>query len=149
METELFKPFPLNTAWQAGNMGTILRPCGTVAKQSNHSLGYLSLKITVNGTWRTFKAHQVIALTWIDNPENKKTVNHKDTNKKNNAVSNLEWFTMKEQIQHAHKAGCFKNVSYEHLKNRPVSDATRQKMSDAKKGRKREGSIGKWGKWID
>lgn len=141
---EQFKPFPLNEKWLVGNLGSIMKPSGGYAKQSNHSLGYKSIKIDINGEWKTLKAHRVVAITWILNPENKRTVNHMDADKTNNAVYNLEWMTMKEQIQHAHKIGCFKNVTYEHLRNRKVSDSTRTKMSEAKKGKKRAGYRGAW-----
>jgi hypothetical protein len=44
--------------------------------------------------------HRLVAETFIPNPENKKTVNHKDADKHNNKISNLEWATHKEQMEH-------------------------------------------------
>ena len=50
-------------------------------------------------------AHQIIALMFIPNPENKPYVNHIDGVTTNNAVSNLEWVTQSENMQHARKTG--------------------------------------------
>ena len=45
--------------------------------------------------------HRIVALTFIENPENKEVVNHKDRNKLNNHCNNLEWMTEQENIRHA------------------------------------------------
>lgn len=47
------------------------------------------------------RVHKAVASTFIPNPLNKPTVNHKDGDPKNNAVSNLEWATAQEQSEHA------------------------------------------------
>ena len=54
---------------------------------------------------KSYPLHRVIASTFIPNPENKPEVNHIDCDKTNNAVSNLEWVTRKENAKHASENG--------------------------------------------
>jgi hypothetical protein len=58
---------------------------------------------------KTFVLHRLIALTFLDNPENKEQVNHKDGNKLNNSVENLEFVTNKENQIHKFKNGLGNN----------------------------------------
>lgn len=55
--------------------------------------------ICLNG--KTFKVHRLVAIAFIDNPNNKPTVNHIDKNKHNNKLDNLEWATYTEQKNHS------------------------------------------------
>jgi hypothetical protein len=55
--------------------------------------------------------HRIVALTFIENPENKEQVNHIDGNKTNNAVSNLEWVTNQENQIHKFKTGLGNNFT--------------------------------------
>lgn len=61
----------------------------------NGSLGSKDIKIT-------FRVHKAVAESFIDNPNNLPMVNHKDGNKLNNYIDNLEWCTNAENIQHAY-----------------------------------------------
>jgi len=61
--------------------------------------------LSKNGKRKSYLIHRLVAKTYIPNPENKPDINHKDTNPLNNLVSNLEWCTKLENIQHAIKNG--------------------------------------------
>jgi molybdenum-dependent DNA-binding transcriptional regulator ModE len=54
---------------------------------------------------KTFPLHRLVALTFLENSENKKTVNHKDGDKLNNCVDNLEFATNREQQIHKYQNG--------------------------------------------
>lgn len=71
----------------------------------NEHCGYLQLQFQVHNAMKHWKVHRLVALAFIPNPENKKCINHKDGNKKNNHVSNLEWCTHRENLVHAHRTG--------------------------------------------
>lgn len=67
--------------------------------------GYLRVRIYMGGSRKTVKVHREVARAFLPNPENKSEVNHKDGNKKNNHVENLEWSTARENTLHAYKTG--------------------------------------------
>ena len=63
--------------------------------------GYMFAKLTKEKIKKCIKIHRLVALAFIPNPSNKPQVNHKDGNKKNNSIDNLEWVTGKENMAHA------------------------------------------------
>lgn len=72
----------------------------------NHGEGfYRTVRLRKNGVAKTNKLHRLLAEAFIYKPEGKNTVNHKDANKLNNALYNLEWVTQKENMNHAYKKG--------------------------------------------
>lgn len=72
--------------------------------------------------------HRIIAFTFIPNPDNKPNVNHKNGNKKDNRVSNLEWVTQQENVQHAHKNGLIKHVIITGDKNPSIHNEDRKSV---------------------
>ena len=80
---------------------------GGILKQSKDKHGYMRIRLSKNNQKSTVSIHRAVALAFIPNPENKSCVNHIDGNKSNNHVSNLEWVSYKENIEHADRTGLF------------------------------------------
>ena len=71
--------------------------------------GYLVVRLQVDKKQKNFKIHRLIAIAYIPNPENLPCVNHKDCNKLNNKIDNLEWCDMmynNQSINTSKNFGC-------------------------------------------
>lgn len=69
-------------------------------KQSNKVI-YPRVRLSKNGKAKWYALHRIIAECYLDNPNNLPHVNHKDGDRLNNDVSNLEWCTHEQNIEHA------------------------------------------------
>jgi hypothetical protein len=96
-----------------------------VLKVAIDKRGYEKVSLYNDAKKKTFLMHRLVAIAFIENPENKNQVNHIDGCKTNNKSSNLEWNTCRENILHANALGLF----YE--KNKSIS----KKMSALLKGK--------------
>lgn len=67
--------------------------------------GYIIYCLFKNNKRFSLKAHRLVAIEFIDNPQNKPQVNHKNGIKTDNSVDNLEWVTAKENSVHATQLG--------------------------------------------
>lgn len=72
-----------------------------ILKQQNNADGYKVISLANNNIKKTFLVHRLVAEHFIKKIKDKNLVNHKDSNKSNNKVSNLEWVTNSENIIHA------------------------------------------------
>ncbi|UGO48066.1 HNH endonuclease [Bacillus phage vB_BanS_Skywalker] len=75
--------------------------------------GYMTINISMNSKQRKHNIHRLVALAFIPNPEGKDTVNHKNGDKTDNNVTNLEWSTNQENQIHAWETGLKESIKGE------------------------------------
>lgn len=63
--------------------------------------GYLQVKLCRDGKYRAVRIHRLVAEAFIPNPNNLPEINHKDCNRKNNHVDNLEWINHIDNVQYS------------------------------------------------
>lgn len=78
---------------------------GRILKVPLDKRGYPRVSISKGGLKKAFRIHRLVATAFIPNPENLPQVNHKDGNKLNNHVDNLEWCDNSHNVQHAYSKG--------------------------------------------
>ena len=139
-----------NRPSKSGNM-YIQRYKGKVLKQTLND-GYFTIYLHKDGVNKFYSVHRLVAKAFIPNPNNLPQVNHKDENKQNNCVENLEWCTAKYNVNYGTAIerlklaiiGKSKNFTPESLqrlkdshKRENLSPETLLKMSKAQKGKTR------------
>lgn len=127
-------------AYSVSNFGNVMR---TSPRQSRHRKidpwknfsprkigvyinrgGYHQVRIWPSGAQRTVSVHRLVALAFIENPNNFSDVNHKDGNKTNNMVENLEWISRSGNVLHAISTGLQKiNVGEKHGNSKLTNSA--------------------------
>jgi len=80
--------------------------------------GYKMVILVKNKISYTKKIHRLVALHFIPNPENKNEVNHIDGCKTNNDISNLEWNTRQENVEHSVRMGLINKGNKHHFFNK-------------------------------
>lgn len=107
--------------YQVSNLGRVkslsktvrsaIQKCGTrttvdkIVRQAKISSGYYRVGLSNNKVHKGYLVHRLMAIAFIPNPDNLEQVNHKDGNKLNNSLDNLEWVTRSENAIHSFKLG--------------------------------------------
>jgi hypothetical protein len=113
--TEIWKPVPVvgfSHLYEVSDHGRVRRSAegvttyvGRILKGATDKDGYYKVKLTNGPAQKLVSRHQLVALAFIANPDAKPEVNHKDCNKANNHVGNLEWVTTYENNEHYRRSG--------------------------------------------
>ena len=97
----MVKPLFCCSEYSVDDRGFVLSKRGKPLKPSTNHSGYQIVNILVNGKRIGIAVHTAVARAFCDGYSSDLQVNHKDGDKKNNAASNLEWVSAKENTQHA------------------------------------------------
>lgn len=100
---EVWKPIPgFEGYYEASNLGRIrsIYRYKRVLKPMISNTGYERVDLFKNRRRKQYSVHRLVAITFIDNPDNKPFVNHRDENKINNCADNLEWVTHIENCRY-------------------------------------------------
>ena len=77
-------------------------------------LGYYNTQLRMRPKYRQVRIHQLVGEYFVDNPNNKPCINHKDGDKLNNHYTNLEWCTIGENTSHAFSIGLINKTGENH-----------------------------------
>lgn len=103
---------------------------GKILRNINHRDGYSKVSLLKNGKAKQCNIHRLVAEAFIKNPENKEQVNHKDGNKHNPHVDNLEWVTPSANAIHAYQIGLSKPTNTKFGGESHRSKRVKQSMCD-------------------
>lgn len=94
---------------------------GAIKKQGKNSDGYSTVVLFLKNKNKSYLVHRLIGIAFIPNPENKDTINHKDGNKSNNNLNNLEWNSHSENTKHAWRNGLISKKTGDTCNNRKLT----------------------------
>jgi hypothetical protein len=101
---KIFKPIDGFPNYQVTNTGEVWSnrrgKSDYTPMNPSTSTGYAAVKLSDSGVQKGFQVHRLVAEAFIKNPKKYEIVNHKDGDKLNNSVSNLEWTDRRGNAQH-------------------------------------------------
>lgn len=118
------------TARTRGDVQRRVPPREMARMRLNSGNGYERLQLYRDGQYHNRLVHRLVAEAFIPNPDGLPEVNHKDGDKRNNHVSNLEWASRRSNLEHARRTGLYlrgDDHPSSKLSERGVRDARRRR----------------------
>lgn len=135
-EYRLSESLPFFLVSNKGNV--IVSDTNKQARIFDNGNGYKQVQIMRKGKRYTRYVHRLVAESFVPNPDHLPEINHKDGNKNNNSVENLEWCNHTENMLHAFRTGLRKNTT-------PKQQEAARRNAKKSKDKCREGWI-RWSK---
>lgn len=105
-----------------------LKKYNVLKPQINKRNGYVYQMLYKNGKEKLLRIHRLVAMAFLPNPNNLPQVNHKDGNKQNNSVDNLEWCEQSYNMKHAFKTGLEKPSEKQKAAVRKTNEKKRKRV---------------------
>ena len=123
LDFEFFLPIDGYDNYFVSNFGNVKNSkTNRILKSGFHPKGYKLVDISKNGIKKTFTVHRLVALAFLENPDNKQMIDHIDENKSNNNVKNLRWATSKDnsanQGKYINNTSGFKGIVFDKYANK-------------------------------
>lgn len=112
---EIWKPVKgYESLYQVSDSGRVrsLRTGKYISKRVGYD-GYVRVSLSNNGEQKALFLHRLIGQAFVPNPNNYPEINHKDENKQNNSLSNLEWCTHKYNSNYGTRVNRMATTNYE------------------------------------
>ena len=133
--------------YQISNYGRVKsyyrKPPIIMKLSSRNSVGYIQVSLSLDGERRTHLVHRLVLSHFNREPEVGEETNHKDGNKENNFIDNLEWTDRKSNVNHSLQKGLSSNIGETHSKAKlsksdveeiknlyPTGDYTQKELGD-------------------
>lgn len=97
---EIWKVIPNFPDYEASSLGKVRNKSTLKIITFHENYGYMTSHLYRDKKRYPVKCHRIIAETFLENPENKELVNHKNSVRNDNRVENLEWNTAQENVDH-------------------------------------------------
>lgn len=111
--------------YEVSNIGRVKNiRTGRILKPGIDRYGYYNVGLCKNGKQKTKNVHRLVAQEFLPNPDNLPCVNHKDENKLNNRVDNIEWCTVSYNNKYGNRLNKCRNSMMKKENNKPIAQFT-------------------------